>query len=394
VGKGAAGRWSGVRVGPGLGEVALVVAASGSLMLVSALVAVTQTVWVLDVVGGSDAGVVPGRRMVANLVWAAGVAGALVALGLHRHRVARQVTDVLLAGMVAALLRLAAHVALGVHPLAPHDSWLLQLGAGLPMAWLAGGLAVASLWVLRRVRGDAAETVRSALERAEAMRALEDEEVRVRREVAEGLHGTAQQRLVLVVAGLDRLLADADGTAELATLAVLRDLREKVETVRGGDIRKASRLLYPYQIEVGLVPAVRSMLDEVPAAVRTQLTVDPGVRALDGPGDCQFTRGERLLVARVVEEALGNALRHGRASAVEVTIERDGCEVVATVRDDGCGFDEPTPSGSGLARLSERLRLVGGELTARPAAGGGVVVRARLLITALQAGAGEGRLRA
>lgn len=227
----ATGRWSGVGARRGLRDASVVVAAAGSLMIVSTIVAASQTAWLLGLAHQPGLDVSTIRRMLANLVETAAVAASLVLLGLHRHRLPRQVLDVLAAGAIGAVLRLAAQVTFGVDTHPPHDTWLLQLGTGFPMAWLAGALAVAALWALRRVRTEADEALRNALERAAAMRALEDEEVRVRREVAEGLHGTAQQHLVLVVAGLDGLIASLDGTVDPESSAVLRDLRDKVETV-------------------------------------------------------------------------------------------------------------------------------------------------------------------
>jgi signal transduction histidine kinase len=142
-------------------------------------------------------------------------------------------------------------------------------------------------------------------------------------------------------------------------------------------------LLYPHQIEVGVVAAVRALLADVPAAVGTRLTVDPAVLALDEPGDCRTTRGERLLVARVVEEAIGNALRHGHASGIAVSVGLDGDRLAIAVADDGCGLAGQPHDGSGLARLSERLRLAGGSLHVAPGPTGGVVVSAQVPIAAL-----------
>ena len=92
-----------------------------------------------------------------------------------------------------------------------------------------------------------------------ALRALEDEEVRVRREVAEGLHGSLQQRLVLIVARLDRAIeAFGSGFGSDADVLALREVRAQIEDVREGDVRETSRMLYPESLEIGMVPAVRS----------------------------------------------------------------------------------------------------------------------------------------
>lgn len=366
-------------------DVVTIVACVGTIMLVSAIAAAVQTAWVQDVTGHT--GDVPTiRRLVANLVEAAAVAGGLVAFGLHRRDgLVRRLAVVLGTALAASAVRLGVHWLLGLLSDEALEAWWFQFGAGMPMSLASGCFAVFALYVERRVRAEADAAARAAVARETAMGALADEEVRVRREVAEGLHGTAQQRLVLVVAGLDQVLRDLDGTAAPGVTDQLRDLRDKVETVRAADIRGASRLLYPHQIEVGLVAAVRGLLADVPASVATHLTVDPAVRVLDEPGSSRTTRGERLLVARVVEEAIANALHHGQATDLAVTVALDGGSIAVTVADDGRGLDGATTGGSGLARLSERLGLAGGSLRVEPGSAGGVVVRALLPLGALAA---------
>jgi signal transduction histidine kinase len=74
-------------------------------------------------------------------------------------------------------------------------------------------------------------------------------------------------------------------------------------------------------------------------------------------------------IARIVGEAVSNALRHGGATQVWVTLA--GRRVV--VRDDGRGFDpaaEPRPGAFGLAGMRERAARIGGELLLRSGASG------------------------
>ena len=65
-----------------------------------------------------------------------------------------------------------------------------------------------------------------------AVKALEQEEIRVRRAVAEGLHGTLQSKLVLVDARLGDVLAHADDRGTNA---------EDVETARRGCAPSSTR---------------------------------------------------------------------------------------------------------------------------------------------------------
>ena len=88
-----------------------------------------------------------------------------------------------------------------------------------------------------------------------------------------------------------------------------------------------------------------------------------------------------ILIFRIIQEATNNAGRHAEASLVEVTVEFDGDKIVATVRDDGKGFELPRTLGElsrigklGLAGAEERARLLGGSLTVQSQPGKGTTV--------------------
>ena len=71
----------------------------------------------------------------------------------------------------------------------------------------------------------------------------------------------------------------------------------------------------------------------------------------------------QLVIYRVSQEAIGNAVRHSGASRIDATLNRKDDRFELTVTDDGSGFtfDQAT-SGLGLGGMRERAILVGGEL--------------------------------
>ena len=82
-----------------------------------------------------------------------------------------------------------------------------------------------------------------------------------------------------------------------------------------------SRLLYPDQLELGLVPALRACCAGCPPSIATRLTVSDAVRSVDDPTGSRLTVSERLLAVRVVEEAVSNALKHGPATSIAVDLD-------------------------------------------------------------------------
>jgi signal transduction histidine kinase len=82
----------------------------------------------------------------------------------------------------------------------------------------------------------------------------------------------------------------------------------------------------------------------------------------------------RITAARVVQEALTNAMKHaGPGTNVRTTVTVDGSALRVNVIDAGSVGPPPAlpASGHGLAGISERVAIFGGTLVAGPSHGGG-----------------------
>jgi signal transduction histidine kinase len=108
------------------------------------------------------------------------------------------------------------------------------------------------------------------------------------------------------------------------------------------------------------------------AGVPVTLEVEGDPRALPA--------GVDISAYRIVQEALTNVRKHAGAVPATVRVAWAQDAVALTVRDRGPGTPSlPAPTeGHGLIGMRERVRLLGGELHAGPAAGGGFEVRAVL----------------
>lgn len=81
--------------------------------------------------------------------------------------------------------------------------------------------------------------------------------------------------------------------------------------------------------------------------------------------DDAFTRSEAadLTLYRIANEALLNALRHGRPTHVGLSIEGDDQGVTLRVTDNGGGLGNDAPPGHGIIGMRERVRALGGDFT-------------------------------
>jgi signal transduction histidine kinase/ligand-binding sensor domain-containing protein len=118
--------------------------------------------------------------------------------------------------------------------------------------------------------------------------------------------------------------------------------------------------------EGGLPSAFARLARELSSGTRTALRVD-----VDGaPRRLAAPVEEHVL--RIGQEAITNALRHGSAHHVVVTLAFEPHQVVLRVRDDGRGFDVAAPtSGVGLRGMRERAVEMGAALEVRSRPGSG-----------------------
>lgn len=199
---------------------------------------------------------------------------------------------------------------------------------------------------------------------AENLAVLQD-----RDRIARDLHDQAIQRIYasgMKLQGVIPLLRPQ--AAQDRVSSVVDDLDTAID-----DIRHAIFTLHTRRTEEtpSLRAQVAAVIEEMtgPADVSATVRVDAGLDHLV-PGDV----AEDML--RALREALSNAARHGRATAVEVAITL-GSDLTLAVRDNGIGMSD-TSRRSGLANLAYRAAQHGGTLAVGPASSGGTVLQWRV----------------
>lgn len=206
---------------------------------------------------------------------------------------------------------------------------------------------------LERGRLDASRT---------ALAAQEGERLRVARE----LHDEIGQSLTAAMIRAEHSLeTGADDSTE--------DLREVVATLRESldDVRRIARELRPEALDdLGLINALIALCARIDGQgslkVRRELAVKPPAL----PPEVE------LVIYRVAQEGLTNALRHADAEEATLALQATESDVVLSVLDNGVGIPSHLPVDTvGIAGMRERALLIGAQLHIGSGSDGGTEVR-------------------
>ena len=221
------------------------------------------------------------------------------------------------------------------------------------------------------------ELVATAIANAEAQAEVAASRARIvaaadqaRRRIERDLHDGTQQRLVSLA--LKLRTAQAAVPPELGG-----QLDEAVAEATGAleELSKIARGIHPAILaKGGLRPALRTL------ARRSPIPVDLQVRA-----DERLPDQIEVSAYYVVAEALTNAAKHSRASAVSVEVEVAGEVLRVAVCDDGAGGADQA-RGTGLVGLKDRVEALGGRIFLDSPRGAGTSLQAEFPLTATNDG--------
>ena len=211
----------------------------------------------------------------------------------------------------------------------------------------------------------------SAAVDAERVRAGAEARQTERARIARELHDSISQDLFslsLLAAGLRKALHGNP---------LLRPEVTAMERTSARAMREMHALLLelrPVALEdSGLVPAVTELCQAYQARLAINVCADLGEVSL-GPA-------AEHAVLRIIQEALGNAARHGEPETITVRLSQLDGFVTVEIRDDGRGFDPADVSarhGMGLALMRERVTELGGSFQLDSAMGDGAAITVQL----------------
>ena len=195
---------------------------------------------------------------------------------------------------------------------------------------------------------------------------LIDAQEQERARIARDLHDDINQHIAsasIEVSAIRRHTESAPARAELDRLqARLIALCE--------DVRRISHNLHPSLLQhTGLSAALGALCSSIRHAEGPSIVLHVRSETDDLPPDIA------LCLYRAAQEGLSNAMRHAKASRIELDLRLNGRYAELSIADDGVGLvamgDKRRPRGLGLLSLEERTKFLGGrfDLSAEPGQG-------------------------
>lgn len=193
----------------------------------------------------------------------------------------------------------------------------------------------------------------------EVSRRLIHAEETERTRIARDLHDGPLQKAILLGGIHGRDLRDTNGVAH----ELVVELRELCARLRPAILD-----------DLGLVSSIDWLLEQA----SRQFAVEPSLTLSGMTEDDRLAPEAEVALFRVTQEAVTNAVKHGRASSIHVSLAKRDDSLELRIRDDGRGFPPAgkVPSGLGIPGMRERLRQIGGGVTVTSDTGRGTVVTA------------------
>ncbi len=181
-----------------------------------------------------------------------------------------------------------------------------------------------------------------------ATKAVFDGEQQERIRIARDLHDSIGQMLSVVKMNLSSSQDSDAPTLQLVDKTI-------------AEVRNISHNLIPEELNFGLFNALEEICDKINTAGDTKVFFE----VADEVRQISFTKQNELSIYRIVQEVLGNMIKHAKASEIRMDIERQLNNIVLSIKDNGQGFDTSKindSKGLGWKNINARVHLLDGKM--------------------------------
>lgn len=175
-----------------------------------------------------------------------------------------------------------------------------------------------------------------------------------RKRLAREIHDTLGHALTGIAAGVDACIAMIDINPQ----ATKKQLMVISKVVRQGivDVRNSLNKLRPDALEQhGFKGAIENMIEEFTSVSDLTISLDYRLDKVD------FENTKEDILFRVIQESVTNAVRHGDATHIDISLYIEDNNLYLKIQDNGQGCEE-IHYGFGLKQMKERLGMINGKV--------------------------------
>lgn len=175
-----------------------------------------------------------------------------------------------------------------------------------------------------------------------------------RKRLAREIHDTLGHALTGIAAGVDACIAMIDINPQ----AIKKQLMVISKVVRQGivDVRNSLNKLRPGALEQhGFKGAIENMIEEFTSVSDLTISLDYRLDKVD------FENTKEDILFRVIQESVTNAVRHGDATHIDISLYIEDNNLYLKIQDNGHGCEE-IHYGFGLKQMKERLGMINGKV--------------------------------
>jgi signal transduction histidine kinase len=253
--------------------------------------------------------------------------------------------------------------------------WWTPRHAAWVLAAMAGAVALSLAWVVTLRRHAAAQT------RIIWQEVKRETELQERQRMARELHDTLEQNLTGISLCLEAASLTLDQSPKMAEQHLGRALLHVDRSIE--EVHRSVWALREESLEAhGLAASLDEIGQQLAGCSPTPIAVSTHVEGQPRP----FSLSVENNLLHIGQEALTNAVKHGKATRIVLTLSYADQTLRLQVGDDGRGFDARAPTAPGrlgLVGMRERAREIGGRMEVRSAVGRGTEVEVHVPFEAM-----------
>lgn len=192
-------------------------------------------------------------------------------------------------------------------------------------------------------------------------------ETKERNRIAREIHDTLGHTMTGLSAGIDACIAMIDYSVE----GTKKQLNAISKVARQGiqDIRRSMNKLRPDALEhLNLEGALEKLMEDSMNVSDVKIRYETKISVM------KFSTDEEDMIYRVVQEGITNAIRHGKATEIDISIHKEQKWLILEIKDNGVGCKN-IKDGFGLVHIKERIEMLRGTVSYDGSQGFKIVAR-------------------